>query len=133
MSRNYSTFRGESIQARLDRKESAQFAATVAKLEKKKSLNRSRAKISEIVKDISYADYLKTNWWKRRRLKAIRQARRKCNRCGRRDKLQVHHLNYKRLWMERRSDLEVLCCGCHRHEHESWIAANAHLDAIVGK
>jgi hypothetical protein len=68
-----------------------------------------------------YREYLKSRHWTQRRKLAIEQAGGKCNRCGATSFLQVHHLSYERLYMERKKDLEVLCRGCHENEHEGQV------------
>lgn len=66
---------------------------------------------------IGYAVYLATPWWQRRRKEAIKRAGGKCRRCGRVNRLQVHHKTYERLGCELDADLLVLCRMCHRKEH----------------
>jgi hypothetical protein len=80
---------------------------------------------------MTYNEYLRSPWWRYRRKKKIQSARKRCERCGATRGLQVHHLNYNRLWGERDSDLEVLCSGCHQHEHQVAIEMDAHMDAIA--
>ena len=67
---------------------------------------------------VDYAKYLRSKWWKARRLRAIRDAGFICAGCGRKvfdaSKLQVHHRNYERVGCEREEDLEVMCRRCHR-------------------
>jgi hypothetical protein len=82
---------------------------------------------------MAYKDYLRCEWWKWRRLQALKKAKHRCQRCNDKAKLQVHHKTYVRLGRERDEDLEVVCRSCHEQEHECWIAANAHLDAITGR
>lgn len=43
----------------------------------------------------------------------------KCSKCGIRQKLHVHHLNYDRLGNELQSDLMVVCNNCHNWFHEN--------------
>ena len=38
----------------------------------------------------------------------------KCEECGGRTSLEVHHLNYDRLGCELPGDLKILCYRCHR-------------------
>ena len=52
----------------------------------------------------------------------MRRAKNRCEICGERDGLQVHHLNYDRLGHELPGDLKVVCQGCH------WIADNQRRD-----
>jgi hypothetical protein len=59
--------------------------------------------------------YLKSVWWLRRRAIALAKANNRCEfvsggeRCPDRQKLQVHHLSYSRLFGELDSDLQALC------------------------
>jgi hypothetical protein len=65
-----------------------------------------------------YAVYLRSPLWRLRRRIWIAQARGRCEQCGRRwRQLTIHHLTYQRLGHERRSDVMVLCWGCHQTEH----------------
>jgi len=64
---------------------------------------------------IEYDAYLQTGWWKQRRLQRIITAGHRCEfenvgkRCTTVNNVQVHHLNYQRLYKELDEDLEVLC------------------------
>ena len=77
-----------------------------------------------------YADYIKSEMWRQVRLWRMEIAGFKCERCGHRDSLEVHHLHYRTLGRERPQDLAVLCDGCHRRNHECLIAAERHMDSI---
>jgi hypothetical protein len=61
--------------------------------------------------------YLKSDGWKRRRKRALARAGYRCQRCGARGRLDVHHLTYKRRGRERDADLQVLCRSCHQAHH----------------
>ena len=41
----------------------------------------------------------------------------KCERCGSKKDLQVHHKTYKRKGHELPGDVELLCKTCHEKEH----------------
>lgn len=62
---------------------------------------------------LPYSEYLKTEYWKGRRLKALHRAGHKCQVCAAVDRLEVHHNSYERLGHERAEDLTVLCRDCH--------------------
>lgn len=64
-----------------------------------------------------YKAYLRTPEWKSTRAAAIRRAQGRCQHCGTKDNLQVHHLNYERLYHELPEDLVVLCKTCHAQAH----------------
>jgi 5-methylcytosine-specific restriction endonuclease McrA len=66
-----------------------------------------------------YEDYLKSFEWKVRRLRALRDADGKCQKCGKAKGLEVHHLRYTNLGAEPPEDLAVLCLDCHVQEHEN--------------
>lgn len=67
---------------------------------------------------LSYAEYLRSDWWKERRALAIQQAGGRCQVCNSPDSLNVHHRSYDRLGYEPLSDLTVLCRPCHALFHE---------------
>ena len=98
-----------------------QYEEAVAKLppRKPKLSKKAKRKAADKAKRrfVSYDKYLKSGWWKRRRLKAISAAGFKCERCGIGDRLQVHHKHYRTLFMENNSDLTVLCGDCHASHH----------------
>jgi len=55
--------------------------------------------------------------WRRRRAQTIRRAGRRCQACGRRGPLDVHHLSYAHLGDERPDELIALCGPCHSRLH----------------
>ena len=64
-----------------------------------------------------YVMYLRSPLWRlRRRIWIIRTFGR-CEQCGRRRQLTIHHRTYERLGHERRADIAVLCWRCHQLEH----------------
>lgn len=65
-----------------------------------------------------YRKYLKTDHWRSLREDVLRLSFRMCCKCGRRDRLHVHHRSYARLGCELLEDLTVLCYKCHHKEHE---------------
>jgi 5-methylcytosine-specific restriction endonuclease McrA len=71
----------------------------------------------------TYKEYLLTDWWREKRKLKLKQVGSKCQRCGSKKKLNVHHLRYNDrnnhsvLFRERMRDLEVLCEICHQKEH----------------
>jgi len=62
---------------------------------------------------IEYQEYLKSDWWRSRRLVALRKANLYCEICTEEQNLEVHHKNYHNLWHEKDEDLVVLCEMCH--------------------
>jgi len=71
------------------------------------------------LRQLPYAEYLKTAHWQRVRALALEQAGHVCDLCGHDDRLEVHHRTYERVGMERQSDLIVLCYDCHRDFHRA--------------
>jgi single-strand DNA-binding protein len=64
---------------------------------------------------LTYDLYLHSPLWRLRRRIWILRAGGRCERCGTRRRLTIHHRNYKRLVHERREDIQVLCWPCHQH------------------
>ena len=60
-----------------------------------------------------YRAVMGSGGWRRRRAAAIRRAGRRCQRCGARGPLDVHHLTYRTLGRERPGDLLAVCERCH--------------------
>ena len=67
----------------------------------------------------NYHQYLKSEKWKNKREKKLKQAEYHCQICYSPRMLQVHHRTYARIGNEKLSDLVVLCKGCHNlfHKH----------------
>jgi hypothetical protein len=65
----------------------------------------------------SYRSYLQSNSWRIKRRRILDLAGNRCEKCGANEKLQVHHLTYKRLGAELDTDLVALCPGCHYKAH----------------
>jgi 5-methylcytosine-specific restriction endonuclease McrA len=66
-----------------------------------------------------YVIYLRSPLWRLRRRLWIIQAGGRCQRCGSRRRLTIHHRSYRRLGHEHSSDVAVLCWYCHRREHHA--------------
>lgn len=66
---------------------------------------------------IIYSDYIQSPEWKKKvaRIKELRNNR--CEVCGSKEKLQVHHLTYKTLGKEKDEDLQLLCGKHHMEVH----------------
>lgn len=107
-----------------------QHEEAASKLKPKKTRKRKRKVKPTRLGWVCYKDYLQSDWWKQRRLRSLRLAGFRCQRCGSDAMLQVHHLNYKRLGRERDADLEALCRQCHERIHQHEITATEHLCAI---
>lgn len=61
--------------------------------------------------------YLRSEWWKQRRLLALMNAGKSCEVCFAQRGLEVHHITYKNLEAEKDEDLMVLCQECHDAAH----------------
>lgn len=67
---------------------------------------------------MEYADYLKTDHWRRTRKRKLHQVDYECEHCG--DAAQeVHHNSYANLFNEAMNELTALCSGCHRAIHQT--------------
>jgi hypothetical protein len=64
-----------------------------------------------------YEAVMRSPGWRRRRFRALRRAGRRCQACGARGALDVHHLSYAHLGDERPYELAVLCEACHTRAH----------------
>lgn len=64
-----------------------------------------------------YWNYIHSPEWKARRVIAIKKAHGRCQECGTKKCLQVHHISYQNLFHERDEDLRVLCKYCHDERH----------------
>ena len=81
----------------------------IAKVDQAERLRQLRA--------MPYREYLSTKEWKNTRGRAIKRAGKKCEHCGNKYNLDVHHLDYSRLGHEHNADLVVLCHTCHAETH----------------
>lgn len=68
-----------------------------------------------------YKSYMISPQWEVKRAEAVAADRNACRKCGRKGKLEVHHITYKRLGAELPEDLIAVCPACH-----------AALDAATG-
>lgn len=65
-----------------------------------------------------YERYMKSPEWYEKRQLLLVMADCRCERCGYRQDLEVHHLTYERLGNELPDDLQVLCVECHEEADE---------------
>ena len=68
---------------------------------------------------LTYKEYIQSDGWKVRRLRALALAENRCQVCNSPNAPQVHHRTYERLGHERDADLIVLCRDCHRLFHDN--------------
>lgn len=71
---------------------------------------------------ILYDEYLRSEWWQKRRLIKLVKESYTCQRCGHKA-TQVHHKNYSALGREPDCHLEALCGMCHYLHHKAAIEA----------
>ena len=104
-------YRKKKKQERLKAKEQSQLLQkqkkTEKKLEEKTFLQRKK----------EYYDYLDSDKWKSIKSRLFILLGKYCERCGSKERIQVHHITYERLFNERFDDLEILCENCHKKEH----------------
>ena len=77
-----------------------------------------------------YLKYLQSEAWAFLREKVLIRDRYTCQDCGSHDRLQAHHLTYKRLYNEALSDLITLCRPCHQRRHNRPIRPKDHVPRI---
>lgn len=70
-----------------------------------------------LVAERTYQDYLRTDHWRSIRARKLQQSDYKCQLCGCKESLEVHHNTYCRVGSEDMSDLIVLCRECHEKHH----------------
>lgn len=70
------------------------------------------------VKKEGYLEYLRSAKWAKVKIKVYKRFGKKCAKCSATKSLQVHHLHYRTLGIERYQDLQILCASCHKLEHE---------------
>lgn len=78
--------------------------------------------IENIIKDMDYKDFLSTLYWKAISSEKKRKVGFRCQLCGNKNKLEVHHRTYTRHGKEHicavmNTDLIVLCDKCHKKFH----------------
>lgn len=62
--------------------------------------------------------YLRSEDWKNLRIAMLHSANNKCEACSTSRSLDVHHINYRKLYDVSPEDLVVLCRDCHNKAHE---------------
>lgn len=72
----------------------------------------------------TYAEYLKTDHWKRIKEWMYKTFPYECKCCGKRSILTVHHLTYVRVGNEKLTDLVYLCDHCHKQVHAGVLNVN---------
>ena len=65
----------------------------------------------------NYKEYLDSILWKEKSEWIKEVAGNKCQKCGNKFNLQVHHIDYTNVGNEGMDDVIVLCKECHKKEH----------------
>jgi len=86
--------------------------------------------VSRILDFMDYASYLASPRWCEIRKEALARAGGRCQVCGNRMSLEVHHNSYENLGEEEPEDLCVLCDECHELFSER-LAAPAVRNSVV--
>ena len=66
----------------------------------------------------AYHNYLDSDAWSVIRSIVLMKAGFKCEKCGEKEHLHIHHLNYSTVFNESLKDLVLLCRECHKEQHE---------------
>lgn len=88
--------------------------AAIAAIEVASGLTPER--LTEL-KTMKYCEYLLTPEWQATRFRALKRANNRCQYCGWRKGLHVHHRTYATRGCERDEDVIVLCSWCHESSH----------------
>jgi hypothetical protein len=73
--------------------------------------------LSEKIHFDDYKEYLNGDHWKGVAKKKRKSSDNRCEKCGAKGKISVHHKNYKNLHHESMKDLLSLCDSCHKKIH----------------
>lgn len=65
----------------------------------------------------SYKEYLMSPYWQEKKEWILEVFEWKCQKCGSKENLIVHHINYDSVGNENQHDVTVLCKKCHKEEH----------------
>lgn len=80
---------------------------------RRKSKNKSGKGDREYYRGV----YLKSKHWLLLKRKKLLESP-TCEKCGKENDLDIHHIRYKNLYDVELSDLQTLCRGCHVLEHK---------------
>lgn len=97
-------------------------SGTIKTKESKKKNNQKETTSKRAVGHTSpfYKEYIMSDAWKAKRREAIKHYGQNCNQCKTFlpiNKIQVHHVTYKRLGKELLEDLMIVCKSCHEKIH----------------
>jgi 5-methylcytosine-specific restriction endonuclease McrA len=95
-----------------------QQASKKLKPRKKSRVWKKKHKKQHYAVATDYYAYMKSPAWQAKRKKFIKFVGGKCQECGNKNGLQVHHKHYNTLGRETQNDVIVVCSGCHSLKHE---------------
>ena len=84
--------------------------------------NGGKFLVIQALREMPYADYLRTAHWMAVRAEALSRANYHCQVCMKRKRCDIHHITYERRGFERPNDIIALCSGkdgCHAAWHQS--------------
>lgn len=87
--------------------------------------------MSVSVEALPYSEYLKTEYWQKKRQQVIEFWGQRCMVCDSQEGLNVHHRTYRNLGNEPILDLVVLCSNCHALFHDKLTRDAEHITSIV--
>lgn len=73
-----------------------------------------------------YREYLNSDEWKSKRLQKLK-LNPKCEVCGDKSNINIHHKTYDRIFNENIEDLQTLCRLCHKKAHGISISENIYF------
>jgi len=68
---------------------------------------------------VNYREYIASNAW-RKKARELKKKVKRCQKCGTKKRLVVHHANYTNIPNEKSGDLVVLCWKDHNRYHYSY-------------
>lgn len=77
--------------------------------------------VNQVLREMPYSEYLRTEHWRRVRERVLERCRWKCQ-CGERA-WHAHHLTYENRGHEQPGDVIGLCAACHEKFHQNWTPA----------
>ena len=88
---------------------------------KKKGRGRGHASVPRTkLQHLSYAQFLRTPYWKHLRLQALEDANFRCRRCGTAGRVNAFPGPQKLRGRETPADVHVLCPSCRRQQIAGW-------------
>jgi 5-methylcytosine-specific restriction endonuclease McrA len=67
--------------------------------------------------DKKYREYLQSDEWAQLKIDLFKDRGYKCEECGNKKRLAIHHLTYENIYNENSEDLIILCEKCHKKAH----------------